>query len=437
MSELKCPACTTVLSEPLPERCPTCQLEGLNKMFLTLEDNKNWKKTVLNEHIKKLRNHKIFVGEAHVLLLCDDGRLFQVIEDKNEKMEIVARNVISATAGYNYSLYLDTEGKVHFIGNSGIAFKERFNQGDLAFKKIFARQDVDVFGAEDIDGNFYVWGDNHNCRLEKWNKTFLITLNTVSTSLINKTYLKLSKYETYGSKWIVRWYSHSDDYSPAFCELESSIKTTTEYEAFRKIHGEENLEIDFTVLSKGATIASGKDKDYDRECTNSAYYDNNLPLVAIAYGNIYQSTLTYSKWEEISISLCSNLYLTNKYIFAPLKSDSKTCDKLFNRKEILIYKERLGSYGYWEYPGAEQGEYYVEITTWAKIYMEENNTLRIVREYEDGDKIYLIENVESCFVWNQTAYVVESSGRVLKGNIKNLLEDDLKKFDEVVFNFCD
>ena len=101
------------------------------------------------------------------------------IEDKNEKMEIVARNVISATAGYNYSLYLDTEGKVHFIGNSGIAFKERFNQGDLAFKKVFARRDIDIFGAEDIDENFYVWGDNHSEQLETKSETFLKELDII------------------------------------------------------------------------------------------------------------------------------------------------------------------------------------------------------------------------------------------------------------------
>ena len=76
MSEIKCPACKATLTEPLPERCPVCQLEGINRMFLTHEEYENWKKTILEEHIKKTRNHRVSVGHDGVLVLLGDGRLF-------------------------------------------------------------------------------------------------------------------------------------------------------------------------------------------------------------------------------------------------------------------------------------------------------------------------------------------------------------------------
>ena len=185
MSELKCPACKTVLTEPLPERCPVCKLEGLNRMFLTLEDYKDWKKNVLDEHIKKLRNHKIFVGDAHVLVLMDDGTLFQILDNKPKK---IAENVKSVAAGYNYSLYLDDVGKVHFLGNSGIPFKERFKQGDLVFKKVFARLDIDIFGAEDTDGHFYIWGNNYSEIIQTHSLKVLFKANGLEEKKLDNKY---------------------------------------------------------------------------------------------------------------------------------------------------------------------------------------------------------------------------------------------------------
>ena len=170
MSDIKCSACKTILSEPLPERCPSCQLEGLNRMFLTLEDYEDWKKNVLNKHLMKM-NCQIFAGYGGVLLLIGnvlygfgDNTQGQYglnhIGKKIDKPEKIADNVISTDAGYNYSLYLDAEGKVHFLGNSGIPFKERFNQGNLIFKKIYTAKRCDIFWGEDLNGDLYVWGAN-------------------------------------------------------------------------------------------------------------------------------------------------------------------------------------------------------------------------------------------------------------------------------------
>ena len=432
MSEIKCPACKATLTEPLPERCPVCNLEGLNRMFLTLEDYEEWKTNVLEEHMKKLCNYKFFAGVTQFLVLLDNGTLFQIVDSKPVK---VAEKVTSVAAGYNYSLYLDVAGKVHFIGNSGIAFRERFNQSNLIFKKVFARRDSDIFGAEDIDGNFYVWGENCNGHVFKSiSKKFLFTLNTVSSEITNKTELNLSTYGTYGSEWIVRWYSNSEDYSPSFCELESSIKTTAEYDKFRKIYGEENLKIEFNVLSKGTILESGKDKDYEKESTNDKYYDDRLP--SEDHGP-YQGKKTYYAWKKMRVSLRPDLYLINNYIFIPMQFYSKTWDNLFYKKDQWTYREYLGSYWDWYNPGGDQEECYHEFPIWADISIEENDLLKIDKMEKGGRQIYYIKNVKICFISDKTAYVVESSGRVLKGDVKYLLEGDLKSFDEVVFSFRD
>lgn len=236
MGELKCPACKTALSKPLPERCPVCKLEGLNRMFLTLEDYEDWKKNVLDEHIKKLRNHKIFVCDAqHVLVLMDDGTLFQIEGNKPAK---VAENVKSVAAGYNYSLYLDSDGKVHFLGNSGIPFKERFKQGDLVFKKVFARLDIDIFGAEDTDGHFYVWGNNHS-----------------------------EVIQTHSLKVLFRAY-----------RLEEK-KIDDEYEDFVKIYGRGNIERNISYRTEGE---EKKEFCWTME-RNNLYYETSGPCLLPGY----------------------------------------------------------------------------------------------------------------------------------------------------------
>ena len=261
MHEIKCPACKAILAEPLPKSCPVCHLKGINQMFLTREDYDDWKKHVLDEHIKNLRPNRISAGYDGILILLGDGRLFGFgnntqgqycpchIGEKIEKPEKIADGVISAAAGYNYSLYLDTDGKIHFLGNSGIPFKERFTQGDLVLKEVYAKNDIDIFGAEDIYGNFYIWGDNHSEQIEPIVVEHIMDLETIETQqVIGKLTLEVK--EHYFSDYAR---IHFNDFFPlSEKELEYSIKMKSDYKSFSKLYSEYNLEIHLEILKSQA-----------------------------------------------------------------------------------------------------------------------------------------------------------------------------------------
>lgn len=322
MSELKCPACTTVLSEPLPERCPTCQLEGLNKMFLTLEDNKNWKKTVLNEHIKKLRNHKIFIGAAHVLILLNDGKLFQI--EGNYEPTKIAENVVSATAGYNYSLYLDAEGKVHFLGNSGIPFKERFNQGNLVFKEVYAHRKIDIFGVRDVDNNFYAWGDNHSEKIRKKSTKILKTFKTRETICI--------------SAEVEKWYNHNEhrtgerkfSYSEAYpSDILFSIWDTDDYKIFCKCYGADNLNV-YAHRLKSELMKICEVPEDIRIAFNDKFFKvmkERDPATFHCSGGSFSPP-----WKIYKYYLEPRICFTDNYIFSPFQVDKVSFGKIFNEQ---------------------------------------------------------------------------------------------------------
>lgn len=115
-----------------------------------------------------------FSGEGGRLILTADGILYgsgwditfpysvDYSEEKAKAAEPVkiAENVISASAGYNYALYVTEDGLLHFVGDAGLPFKERFSF-DGKIKEVFAEPDRDVFSLIDEKGVKYVWGDNH------------------------------------------------------------------------------------------------------------------------------------------------------------------------------------------------------------------------------------------------------------------------------------
>ncbi len=115
-----------------------------------------------------------FSGEGGRLILTADGILYgsgwditfpygvDYSEEKAKAAEPVkiAENVISASAGYNYALYVTEDGLLHFVGDSGLPFRERF-YFDGKIKEVFAEPDRDVFSLFDEKGDKYVWGDNH------------------------------------------------------------------------------------------------------------------------------------------------------------------------------------------------------------------------------------------------------------------------------------
>ena len=302
----KCPACKTELPEPLPERCPVCNLDGLNQIFLTREDYEYWKENVLAKHIKKMRTYKVSVGHDGVLVLLRDGKLFGFgnntqgqycpnhIGEKIIVPQEIAEDVISASAGYNYSLYLDAHGKVHFLGNSGIPFKERFEQGDLVFEEVFARNDVDIFGARTNDGKFYVWGDNSNNLIENLKESSQCDWSVVEV----KCGVEVIVYADYGTSW--QSYDRDVTLSKSLHEIETEIK----YECSKNFGlYEGNLNVKFTFIDKCKFKAWHRTEDYP-------------PLSG--YDNPYEWFISDKyEWDE---TYKPQVYYVNRYIFQPLLS---------------------------------------------------------------------------------------------------------------------
>ena len=316
MSELKCPACKTVLSKPLPECCPVCKLEGLNSMFLTLEDYEHWKTAVLDEHIKKSRNHRVSVGHDGVLVLLGDGRLFGFgnntqgqycphrIGEKIATPEKIADNVISAAAGYNYSIYLDANGKVHFLGNSGIPFKERFDQSDFVFKEVYAKNNKDVFWAVDKNYKIYTWGAIGKEKIKP-----LKVFEPIKTEFEKITsYSNGVGFETGGTSGEIvdilipdyMFISYGFEYSIL------SIKSTLDYKQLVKNYGECNLRI-------GYEFGYECKKELKEKLQNRFLGKKPMELRSLGY---YQ--------EKVLIKPA--IYFLDRYIFNPIEENINKCE---------------------------------------------------------------------------------------------------------------
>lgn len=410
MSELKCPACKTALSKPLPERCPVCNLEGVNRMFLTCEDYEHWKTTVLDEHIKKLRNHKIFVGDAHVLVLMDDGTLFQIEGNKPVK---VVENVKSVAAGYNYSLYLDSAGKVHFLGNSGIPFKERFKQGNIVFKEVYARSNIDIFGATDSIGNFYVWGDNSLQEIEVGSERFLKTFATIKGGRViggEGTHYHVNQFgcetgwshfnfdEKYGN------YYYSPNHTPH--DNETSIKRTADYDLFRICYGEDNLKIKHCTKKSYKKNFTIDRPTYDGFC-NDVIRENVRERIRLPYAiHNLKGNLTV---EIVEFEL--QIFFINNYLFEP-KPSTTTVKNFFmdTTQKYMGLKKFIDIY---------HGEF--------EIYarLESDSSLYVFRKESNGKltKITNVKGIMDCSEFiKECLYLIDYSNKIWSIKSKNFLK---------------
>ena len=125
MNTLKCPACSTVIEHSV-DRCPFCQLDGLNQIFLSRESYDTWIQTVVKPHIVAVPS-RVFAGEKFGLILTASGNLYGVGDNSYEQISKngvsffsephpIARNVISAAAACRNTIYITRDGKSHLLG---------------------------------------------------------------------------------------------------------------------------------------------------------------------------------------------------------------------------------------------------------------------------------------------------------------------------------
>ena len=139
---------------------------------------------LLAENPCMMRKERTFTGLGGRLTLTPEGSLYGVGWDlvipygvdydlaaalAAEPVKI-AGDVVSAAAGYNYGLYVTSDGTLRFVGGSGIPYAERFAFG-RGIREVFARPDRDVFRLTDEAGESWVWGDNLSGALQETERT--------------------------------------------------------------------------------------------------------------------------------------------------------------------------------------------------------------------------------------------------------------------------
>lgn len=155
MEQRKCPTCGNVITSTSISECPVCHFRELDRMFLTLDDYEVWREEVLEPYFKKwnewkcyivktsvesvqfhikirrdIGEHRVSAGQGGGLVLLGDGKLYGFGDNLNgqyyptyigktisEPLKI-ADDVISMAVGYNFSVYLDADGRVYFLENS-------------------------------------------------------------------------------------------------------------------------------------------------------------------------------------------------------------------------------------------------------------------------------------------------------------------------------
>ncbi|MDE7432566.1 MAG: hypothetical protein K2N34_11735, partial [Lachnospiraceae bacterium] len=166
MSKEKCPACHLMIPSDA-DVCPGCGLKNLNQIFWGREDYEERVENILNPYLEKM-TPRVYAGCNHVLILTGKGALYGIgkndsgqlgIHEKKEftAPHLLARNVKSAAAGYDYSIYVTNEGEVKLLGIGEYA--ERF-KGFSNAEEVFARNDRNVFWIKDANGQIYAFGEN-------------------------------------------------------------------------------------------------------------------------------------------------------------------------------------------------------------------------------------------------------------------------------------
>lgn len=180
MSDLKtCPACGTEIDERL-DQCPECGLKGLKQIFLSWENRQDWVREVLEPHRQWYEEHsekalktpcRVFAGQNFALFLTKGGRLYGFgSNDTNsiapgEEREVrtpvlMAENIASAAAGYNYSIFLGKDGRIRLAGQSPIPYSRCLQFLGCEAVAVYADASCDTFWLRTKDGQLLSFGCN-------------------------------------------------------------------------------------------------------------------------------------------------------------------------------------------------------------------------------------------------------------------------------------
>ena len=267
---------------------------------------------------------QVFHGEGGVLMLSAEGILngtgwdlvyaYGVDYDPSAALSAppvkIAENVVSAAAGYNYGLYVTADGKLHFIGDSGIPYAERF-AFDGRIRRVFAEADRDVFSLEDEKGDIWHWGCNFACNLADRLKVPRAVLDDhVVTAKRGKL---IWCYETEGQTHYRKGILYENIGSSALGKLKQWAIRQKEYRRLSAQYGEDNMLLKYVLRNR-----SSKREICSPDWSEEAY--ERAEDVGFPFGPQVVNRRKYAccgTEEELTYSI--GIYTINRFLFQPIK----------------------------------------------------------------------------------------------------------------------
>ena len=225
----------------------------------------------------------------------------------------IAEGVISAAAGYNYGLYVTTDGALHFFGGSGLPYAERF-AFDGKIREVFAEPDRDVFRLKDEAGETYVWGENWSGRLQPHKLTSRAVLD--DQTLTSRRGKAVWRFEQCGAERRCRGLLLEHAPWEIRGELHRQASESTEYRRLSAEYGENNL------LCKYIQRCVSPDRDIQSENWSEEDYESleDGPSAVPQYPGVRNLRVEAYCGKERDIIYTIGIYTINRYLFRPIKN---------------------------------------------------------------------------------------------------------------------
>lgn len=222
----------------------------------------------------------------------------------------IAENVVSAAAGYNYGLYVTADGTLHFIGDSGIPYAERFAFNGR-IRQVFAEADRDVFSLEDEKGDIWRWGCNFACDLaDRGTVPRAVLDDQVVTAKRGKA---IWCYEAEGRIHYYKGILYENVGSSALGKLKQWAIQQKEYRHLSAQYGEDNMLLKYVLRNR-----SPKREICSPDWSEDAYEraeDVDFPFGPQVMNR--RQCAYCGTAEELTYSI--GIYTENRYLFQPIK----------------------------------------------------------------------------------------------------------------------
>lgn len=228
----------------------------------------------------------------------------------------IAEGVVSAAAGYNYGLYATADGSLHFVGNSGIPYAERF-AFDGRVREVFADPDRDVFRLTDEADESWVWGDNWSGALQKTERTPRAVLD--GQTLTQRRGKAVWRYQLDGKERRCKGLLLEVPGWETLGKLRRQVSESEDYRRLSAEYGENNL------LLKYIRQGLSPDRDIQSENWSEEEYDGmeECPNAIPHQPGVRKLCLEAFCGRERIVTYTVGIYTINRHLFQPVKEERR------------------------------------------------------------------------------------------------------------------